>query len=133
MLRFDKDKIVQELKLLRKPELAEKIFAIANLIAEKKVTRKMRSEVKAIIQDIFGNFLDKSINIPLEFLETVTGEVLLTAFYNLEQYITITDMVEMTGYSRQWIWQCAKSGKLKGGAKFGRDYVFPSSSVDDLK
>lgn len=133
MLKYDKDKIVEELKLFNRTDLAEKIYKIAELVTEKKITPKVRSEVKSILYELFGNRYDKSIYITYEFLETVIGEILFTAFFNLEQYVTIADIMKMTGFSRQWIWQCIKSGKIKGGAKLGRDYILPSSVIDELK
>lgn len=132
MLKFDKKKILEELQLFNRSDLAERIFNIVDLVNERKITPKMRSEVKFIFNELFGKAFDKSISIPYEFLETITGEVLFTAFYNLEQYVTITDLIKMTGYTRQWIWQCIQSGKIKGGGKLGRDYILPSSAVDDL-
>ena len=132
MLQYDNDKIIEELNILKRPDLAQKVINIAQLLKEGKISIGMRNEVKSILTSLFGKPYEKSISIPYEFLETITGEILFSAFYNLEQYVTISDIMKMTGYTRQWIWQCIKSGKLKGGAKFGRDYIFPSSAVADL-
>lgn len=133
MQKYDIEKIKKELELLKRPDLIDKILNIADFVTKKQVTdRKIRAEAVEILKELFGKAFEKSVSIPLNFMETITGEILFTAFYNLEPYVTITDIIEMTGFSRQWIWQCIKSGKLKGGAKMGRDYVFPASSVNDL-
>lgn len=133
MRKYDEEKIKKELEVLRRTDLTDKILDIADFVTKNRVTdRKIRAEVKDILKELFGKGFEKSVSVPLNFMETVTGEILFTAFYNLEPYVTITDIVEMTGLSRQWIWQCVQDGRIKGGAKFGRDYVFPASAVNDL-
>jgi len=133
LVQYDREAIINELKKFNRPDLANDIFEIAELLINNKVTQNIRSKIKYILTELYGRPYVNGINIPFDFFDSNIGEILFSAYYKLEFYITLSDMCKITGFSRTWLWSLVKEGKIKGARLFDKVYIFPSSSLDDIK
>lgn len=87
--------------------------------------------IEESFKGLFKREFSDEVNIPYPFLNTVIARVLFTALYfKDEKKYSINDIVNITGKSRQYIWQERDAGHLKGH-KEGKRWVFMESDVKE--
>jgi len=84
-----------------------------------------------IVKGIFSNALYNELMIPWSFFDTELGRAILKAKYGFENttYL-VSDIVALTGLSRQHIARQAENGVLKG-IKKGGTWLFSKEAVDE--
>lgn len=85
-----------------------------------------------ILESIFGVPVYKELLIPISFYESEIGKAILIVkfgIYNDETYIS-DDIVDLTGYSLQYIYKEAQCGNIKGEQR-KKVWLFKGKDVDE--
>lgn len=89
--------------------------------------------VNKIVQGLFGGLFTQPL-IPWNFLNTEIGKVIIQVKFGLNNEIYfINDLVQFTGYTKQFIGKEVKNGNIKMNRKHGIYYAYEKEVDEYLK
>ncbi|MBU5228112.1 hypothetical protein KQI36_15880 [Clostridium senegalense] len=141
MINFEK--FNEELKNIDNDSVKEKLIMLYNQTQE-----QSNDSCYSILDDILGKLFNpyglienEQITIPISFYKTEIGKIILNSMsYSQNEYYTVTEFIDLTktkekpdGYSKQYIIQEIKAGRLKGNKDSSRWIIYKSDAVEYLK
>lgn len=122
------EKEVQTLKISE--ECKDRLMFLYDCYLGKMSCDEMKNVIQSVLQEIFTNEYIKEIMIPHSFLDTAVGNVLFTLRYkNNEKIYTTKDLIQLTGYSKQYIHQQIRDGAIMCKKDNNGRYYFHESDV----
>lgn len=125
----DRKIFMKEVESLTNEKVKERLIKVYEAFLGKEDKVNLKKEAKDVLKELFKKDFSKEIDIPFSFLDTTIAKLLFGIMYATEEkQYTMGDLVELTGYTRQYLWQEIESKNLKGD-KVGGRWRFNESEV----
>lgn len=111
-------------------EIKEMIIDCYEHAAGNKSIKNPKEVVNKVLKELFKTNFSEEILIPLSFHNTQLAKVLFSILYGIESKIYLmSEVVELTGFSRQYLGQEAKDGNILG-TKCKGSWTFEKEEVN---
>lgn len=126
-----KESYIKEIESLKISESCrDKLIFLYDCYLGKQECKSIKNEVKTVLEEMFKNDFSKDITIPYKFLESSVGIVLFSLQFKGEEKIYNTrDLIELSGYSKQYIHQQIRDKAIVSHKDSNGNYFFYESEV----
>lgn len=126
-----KESYIKEIDSIKISEsVKEKLMYLYDCYLGKQTCKFLKNEIKLVLEEMLKNDFSKEILIPYKFLESSIGIVLFTLqFKGVEKIYNTKDLIELSGYSKQYIHQQIRDKAIVSHKDSNGNYFFDESEV----